>query len=90
DLKNLKKITENKYIVICRKTFESIGRPLPNRKNIILTRNKEYKQDKCLIINSNQDILNYAESKPHYEIFIIARAQIYKEYLKYADRVYIT
>lgn len=73
-----------------RKTFESIGRPLPNRKNIILTRNKDYKQDKCLIINSTQDILNFAESKPHYEIFIIGGAQIYKEFLKYADRLYIT
>ncbi|ALK94083.1 dihydrofolate reductase [Francisella tularensis subsp. holarctica FSC022] len=90
DLKNFKKITENNYIVMGRKTFESIGRPLPNRKNIILTRNKDYKQDKCLIINSTQDILNFAESKPHYEIFIIGGAQIYKEFLKYADRLYIT
>ncbi|MEY8714122.1 dihydrofolate reductase [Francisella philomiragia] len=90
DLKNFKKITENNYIVMGRKTFESIGRPLPNRKNIILTRDKDYKQDKCLIINSVQEILNFAQSKPHYEIFIIGGAQIYKEFLQYADRLYIT
>lgn len=90
DLKNFKKITENNYIVMGRKTFESIGRALPNRKNIILTRDKNYKQDKCLIINSIQDILNFAQSKPHYEIFIIGGAQIYKEFLEHADRLYIT
>lgn len=90
DLKNFKKITENNYIVMGRKTFESIGRPLPNRKNIILTRDKEYKQDKCLIINDIQDILNFAQSKPHYEIFIIGGAEIYKEFLEYADRLYVT
>lgn len=90
DLKNFKKITENNYIAMGRKTFESIGRPLPNRKNIILTRDKEYKQDKCLIVHSVQDILNFSESKPHYEIFIIGGAQIYKEFLPYADRLYIT
>ncbi len=90
DLKNFKKITENNYIVMGRKTFESIGRPLPNRKNIILTRDKEYKQDKCLIINNTQDVLNFAASKPHYEIFIIGGAEIYKEFLEHGDRLYIT
>ncbi len=90
DLKNFKKVTENNYIVMGRKTFESIGRPLPNRKNIILTRDKEYQQDKCLIINNIQDILNFAESKPHYEIFVIGGAEIYTQMLEHADRLYIT
>lgn len=90
DLKNFKRITEHNYIVMGRKTFESIGRPLPNRKNIILTRDKEYTQEKCLIINSVQEILNFAKSKPHYEIFIIGGAQIYSEFLPHADRLYIT
>ena len=90
DLNNFKKITENNYIVMGRKTFESIGRPLPNRKNIIITRDKEYKQEKCLIINSIQEVLNFADSKPHYEIFVIGGAEIYKEFLEHADRLYIT
>ena len=90
DLKNFKKITENNYIVMGRKTFDSIGRPLPNRKNIILTKDKKYEQDKCLIINNIQDILNFAQSKPHYEIFIIGGAQIYEQFLEHADRLYIT
>lgn len=90
DLKNFKKITENNYIVMGRKTFDSIGKPLPNRKNIILTRDKQYKQEKCLVINSVQEILNFVASKPHYEIFVIGGAEIYKEFLGYADRLYIT
>lgn len=90
DLKNFKQITQDNYIVMGRKTFESIGRPLPNRKNIILTQNKKYEQDKCLIINNIQDVLNLAQSKPHYEIFVIGGAQIYKQFLEHADRLYIT
>ena len=90
DLENFKKITENNYIVMGRKTFESIGRALPNRKNIILTRDKDYKQDKCLIIHSIEEVLNFAKSKPHYEIFIIGGAEIYKQFLDNADRLYIT
>ncbi|GAB4221762.1 MAG: dihydrofolate reductase [Francisella sp.] len=90
DLKIFKKITKNNYIVMGRKTFESIGQPLPNRKNIILTKNKDYKQDKCIIIHDAQDILNFAKTKPHYEIFIIGGEQIYKEFIQHADRLYIT
>ena len=90
DLKNFKKITEHNYIVMGRKTFDSIGRPLPNRKNIILTRDRDYKQEKCLIINSIQEVLNFAASKPHYEIFVMGGAEIYKEFLEYADRLYVT
>ena len=90
DLKIFKKVTENNYIVMGRKTFDSIGRPLPNRKNIILTRNNDFKNDKCLIINNIKDILNFAKSKPHYEIFIIGGAEIYNQFLSFADRLYIT
>ncbi|MFC4892371.1 dihydrofolate reductase [Pseudofrancisella aestuarii] len=90
DLKNFKKITENNYIIMGRKTFDSIGRPLPNRKNIILTRDKEYKRDNCLVINDVQNVLNFAKSKPHYEIFVIGGAQIYRQFVNLADRLYIT
>ena len=90
DLKNFKKITESNYIVMGRKTFDSIGRPLPNRKNIILTRDKKYKQEKCLVINSIQEVLNFVALKTHYEIIVIGGAEIYKEFLVYADRLYVT
>ena len=90
DLKIFKKITENNYIVMGRKTFDSIGRPLPNRKNIIITRDRDYTQEKCLVVHSIQEIINFAESKPHYEIFIIGGAEIYKQFVDIADRLYIT
>lgn len=90
DLKNFKKLTENNYIVMGRKTFESIGRALPNRKNIILTHQKDYTQDKCAIVHDIEHILNLAKDKPHYEIFIIGGAEIYSVFLPFVDRLYIT
>ena len=90
DLKNFKKLTENNYIVMGRKTFDSIGRPLPNRQNVILTRQKDYQQDKCAILHDVENVLKLAKEKPHYEIFIIGGAEIYKAFLQHADRLYIT
>lgn len=90
DLKNFKQITENNYIVMGRKTFESIGRALPNRKNIILTRNPYANYDGCIIINDIESVLNFASEKPHYEIFIIGGAEIYSLFIDHADRLYIT
>ncbi|WP_100551407.1 dihydrofolate reductase [Caedibacter taeniospiralis] len=90
DLKNFKKLTENNYIVMGRKTFDSIGRALPNRKNIILTRQKNYRQDRCAIVHDIDHILTLAKDKPHYEIFIIGGAEIYQAFLPFIDRLYIT
>ncbi|WP_119344603.1 dihydrofolate reductase [Facilibium subflavum] len=90
DLKNFKKITENNYIVMGRKTFDSIGRPLPKRKNIILTKKQDYHQDKCIILHSIEQVLTLAKEKPHYEIFIIGGAEIYQQFLPFVDRLYIT
>ncbi|MBK2126044.1 dihydrofolate reductase [Fangia hongkongensis] len=90
DLKNFKQVTEHNYIVMGRKTYESIGRPLPNRKNIILTRNSSFKQEKCIIIDSIDKVLNLAKEKPHMEIFIIGGAEIYELFLPHVHRLYIT
>ena len=90
DLKNFKKLTENNYIVMGRKTFDSIGRALPNRKNIILTRQENYTQEKCAIAHNIDSILNLAKEKPHYEIFIIGGAEIYQILLPFVNRLYIT
>ena len=90
DLKNFKKLTENNYIVMGRKTFDSIGQPLSNRQNIILTRQKDYQQDKCAVLHDVEHVLKLAKEKPHYEIFIIGGAEIYSAFLQYADQLYIT
>lgn len=79
DLKRFKKITSGHYILMGRNTFESIGKPLPNRTTIIITRNKEYYKDGCLIAHSLEEAIELASSEE--QIFIIGGAQIYKEAL---------
>ncbi|QNM85609.1 dihydrofolate reductase [Polaribacter pectinis] len=77
DLKRFKKITSGHSILMGRNTFESIGKPLPNRTSIIITRNKNYFKDGCLIAHSIEEALELASDEK--EIFIIGGAQIYKE-----------
>jgi dihydrofolate reductase len=77
DLKRFKKVTTGHYILMGRNTFESIGRPLPNRTTIIITRNKNYFKEGCLVANSLEQAIEMA--KPAAQIFIIGGAQIYKE-----------
>ena len=90
DLKRFKKVTSGHHILMGRNTFESIGKPLPNRTTIIITRNKEYFKDGCLIANSIEEAIEMVENKD--EIFIIGGAQIYKETIEknLADRLDIT
>ena len=77
DLKRFKKVTTGHYIIMGRNTFESIGRPLPNRTTIIITRNKNYFKEGCLIANSLEQAIEM--SKEQAQVFIIGGAQIYKE-----------
>ena len=90
DLKIFKNITKEKYVVMGRKTFESIGQALPNRKNIIITRRKKYYNAGCEICHDPEKIKNKFESDKCKEIIIIGGAQIYKEFLGSANKLYIT
>lgn len=85
DLKHVKALTENKTIVMGRKTFESLGRPLPNRKNVILTRDMEYQADGAEIIH---DINDVAQLKG--EIFIFGGSNIYQATMHLVDEMHIT
>ncbi len=76
DLKRFKEITSGHHILMGRNTFESIGKPLPNRTTIIITRNKNYFKDGCLIASSLEDAIELA--KKDEEVYIIGGAQIYK------------
>ena len=84
DQKYFKEKTINKTVVMGRKTYESMGKPLKNRKNIVLTRGK-LNIDNVEIVNNYKEILNREE-----EIFIIGGEQIYKKFLPYADNLYLT
>ncbi|UTW54429.1 type 3 dihydrofolate reductase [Kordiimonas sp. SCSIO 12610] len=92
DLKHFKSITLSKPIIMGRKTFESIGRPLPGRTNIVITRNKGWHADGVTNASSLSDAIELARRLPEAvdEIMIIGGGQVYKEALPLADRLYIT
>ncbi len=87
DLKRFKALTTGNTIIMGRKTYESIGRPLPNRKNIVITRNKTYQAKGCLVVNSLDEALEQCESQ---ECFIIGGASIYKEAFPIATKMELT
>lgn len=88
DLKKFKKITMGHPIIMGRKTFESIGRPLPGRKNIIISRNPAYQQEGCEVFNSlDQAIANCSNED---EVFVIGGATLYESILERSDRLYVT
>lgn len=77
DLKRFKKVTTGHHILMGRNTFESIGKPLPNRTNVIITRNQEYTQEGCIVVNSLSEAIEIA--KEDTDVFIIGGAQVYQQ-----------
>lgn len=90
DLKFFKRVTMGHPIVMGRKTYDSIGKPLPGRENIIITRNVNYRNDDCTVFNHLDDFLAYSQQKPEEEFFVIGGAEIFNQLLSNADRLYIT
>ncbi|WP_160070217.1 dihydrofolate reductase [Sphingobacterium bovisgrunnientis] len=88
DFKYFKKNTLEHSVVMGRKTFVSIGKPLPERRNIILTRDMNYSHEDVDVANSVQEVLNYCRDER--EIFIIGGADIYKQTLPLADKILLT
>ena len=80
DLKRFKQRTLGHHIIMGRNTFESIGKPLPNRTTVIITRNKEYTQEGCTVVHSIEEALEFAKNDS--AIYVIGGAQIYKEALE--------
>jgi dihydrofolate reductase len=89
DLKKFKKITTGFPVVMGRKTYQSIGRPLPNRTNIIISRDFDYAPDGCLVFNDLNNALTHACQLAN-EVFIIGGATLYETLLPVADTLYIT
>jgi len=88
DMKHFKETTTGHFIIMGRKTFESNGRPLPNRTNVIVTRDKDFKAEGCVVVYSLEEALKLAKDDP--EAFIIGGGVIYKIALSLADRIYLT
>ncbi|MFW5442871.1 MAG: type 3 dihydrofolate reductase [Methylococcaceae bacterium] len=88
DLKKFKQITMGSPILMGRKTFESIGKPLPGRTNIIISRNPTFQQQGCLVFNSLEKAI--ASCQNHDELFVIGGASLYGSILPKANNLYLT
>ena len=88
DMKHFRTLTTGGTVIMGRKTYESIGRPLPNRTNVVVTRRKDYRPEGCLIAGSLEQAVGLFD--PSEEIFIIGGAQIYAQAMPMADRLYLT
>lgn len=88
DLQHFRKITSGKPIIMGRKTYESIGRPLPKRHNIIISRNTEYKVEGCDVVSSLDEAVKCAGEVE--ELFIIGGGFLYNQTIDQADRLYLT
>lgn len=86
DLKRFKQLTTGNTIVMGRKTYESIGKPLPNRRSIIITRDPDYSAEGCEVVNSLEEALLLSNS----DCFIIGGGEIYRQAIDIADRIYLT
>lgn len=90
DMKRFKNLTIGHVVIMGRKTYESIGKALPNRINIIVTKDKTYQAPDCLIAQSIDEAIEIAKTKEKEEIFIIGGGQIYAQSISYANRLYLT
>jgi len=90
DLARFKKLTMGHHLLVGRKTYESIGSVLPGRQMIILTRNPAYSAQNCITADTLDSALKLAEKRGETEVFIIGGAEIYREALPLADRLYLT
>ena len=88
DLRRFKAVTMGKPIVMGRLTYESIGRPLPGRRNIVITSRPDYRADGCEVVSSPEEALRAAGDAR--EVMIIGGGEIYRRFLPRADRIYLT
>lgn len=87
DLKHFKEITTGGTVIMGRKTYDSVGKPLPNRRNIVITR-QQIEIAGCEVVNSLQAALDLC--RDHKEVFIVGGAEIYKQAMPLTDKVYLT
>ncbi len=90
DLKRFKLLTMGHTLIMGRKTYESIGRPLPGREMIVVSRNPAYRVERCLVMLSLNQALEYAQNKNDEEVFIIGGGEIFRQALPRANRIYLT
>ncbi len=88
DLKHFKNLTAGHHVIMGRKTFESMPKALPNRTNVVITRQTDYQPENAVVVNSLKDALDIAKDDPR--PFIIGGGEIYKQALDFADQIELT
>lgn len=88
DLKRFKALTTGHHIIMGRKTFESIGKPLPKRTNIIVSRNPNYKVEGCIVVPSLEAAIELSASEA--EVFIIGGGELYRQAMSLTKKIYLT
>ena len=88
DLRHFRQLTTGHHVIMGRRNYESIGKPLPDRTNIVITRNPGYQAPGCEVRHSLEEALRDAASDP--ETFVIGGAEIYRQAIADADRIYLT
>ena len=88
DLKHFKELTKGHFVIMGRKTFESMPKALPNRTNVIITRKTDYKAENAIVVNSLEKALKVAENDN--QPFVIGGGEIYKLSMEIADRIELT
>ena len=88
DLKRFKELTLGHHIVMGRKTFESIGKPLPGRTTVIVTRQEGFKAEGCIVVHSLDAALLAASEDS--EAFVIGGGDLFEQSLQFADKIYLT
>lgn len=90
DLKRFKAITSGHCILMGRKNYEDIGRPLPNRTNLVLSRNKNFEAPGCEVFPCLEEALRAARDSGERELFVIGGAHLYAAALPFAEKLYLT
>jgi dihydrofolate reductase len=90
DLKRFKEITINHHIAMGRKTFQTIGKPLPGRMMIVISRQKDFQPEGSLVVNSLDAAIKFAKVKKETELFIIGGGEIFSQSIGIADKIYLT
>ena len=88
DLRRFKSVTMGKPVIMGRKTYESIGKPLPGRSNIVVTRDPDYRAPGCQVVHSLEQALEAGAG--HAEVMVIGGAKLYRQALGRAQRMYLT
>lgn len=90
DFKHFKKITSGHHVVMGQLTHESLGKALPDRVNIVLSKDKVYECNGCVVVDSLEEALDFARKAGESEVFIIGGGSVYKQTIPLASKIYLT